>query len=161
MSASPDDTLSPALDQLLAVAESRLRELEPVVAEVSRLQAIVAVLKQPTPPANAHQIAALLSTEGVVSATEIVPASGRRARRGTQPGRDGRAPQGANKTLIMEAVRRHPGIRTSAVTEMTGLKRTVVSATVNRLKHQGELTTIDGGLHAVVPGGPTTASAVA
>jgi hypothetical protein len=74
----------------------------------------------------------------------------RRSRRGTKPGR-GRAPQGANKQRIIEAVMQDPGVTATEIAERTGVKRTVVSATINRLKRNGELEPLGQGVR--VPSG--------
>jgi predicted transcriptional regulator of viral defense system len=79
--------------------------------------------------------------------TAAAPEPAFKGRRGTRPGRDGRAPQGSNKQRIMALVAERPGIKAREITEITGLKRSVVNATVSRLKRQGELNAVDGGLH--------------
>ncbi len=146
MPETPDDTTpSPAIDQLLTVAESRLRELEPIAAEIAQLQNVIAVLKGAGTLSEVPNLAALLGTD----AADVQAPPLRRGRRGTKRGRDGRAPQGANKQLIIETVMAHPGIRPVAIAELTGLKRTIVSSTVNRLKRQGELETRGDGLRVV------------
>jgi len=70
----------------------------------------------------------------------------RRGRRGTKRGRDGRAPQGANKQLIMGTILERPGITAPEISEITGIKRTIVAATINRLKRGGELEPYDEGV---------------
>src|ERR1700754_258394 len=82
-------------------------------------------------------MSALLAQVGLGAGTVRGPI--RRSRRGTKPGRDGRAPQGANKQRIIEAVLEDPGVTATEIAECSGVKRTVVSATLNRLKRNGEL----------------------
>jgi DNA-binding MarR family transcriptional regulator len=79
---------------------------------------------------------------GVALGPNAQPA-GRRHRNGTDPGSDGRAPQGSNARLIVETVRSDPGVTPSEIAERTGLKRTIVSATIQRLKEKGELESAD------------------
>jgi hypothetical protein len=141
--------LSPAADKIRQTVEERIRELEPLIAELERLEGILALLdEQPhAAPTLAHHnlpnVGALL-TGGEAPAPPPIALSQpqpllRRGRRGTKPGRDGRAPQGANKQAIIAAILERPGITAPEIAERSGLKRTVVSATINRLKHSGEL----------------------
>jgi hypothetical protein len=149
--------VSPAVEQIRQTVEARIRELEPMIAELEQLEGILSLLdEQPhgSPSlANHHlpNIAALLAGERPAAppapAPAALPAAAgappqpllRRGRRGTKPGRDGRAPQGANKQIIIAAILERPGITAPEIAERSGLKRTVVSATINRLKRTGEL----------------------
>ena len=70
----------------------------------------------------------------------------RRGRRGTKRGRDGRAPQGANKQLILQTILERPGISAPEIAELTNIKRTIVAATINRLKRGGELEAFGDGV---------------
>src|SRR5262249_32958725 len=63
-----------------------------------------------------------------------------------------RAPQGANKQRIIEAVLSDPGITATEIAERTGVKRTVVSATINRLKRNGELEPVGQGVRVPLAG---------
>jgi CRP-like cAMP-binding protein len=147
--------MSPAVEQVRRTVEERIRELRPVIDELEQLQGILSLLEgeevtrkdEDTP---SEGLAALLAQAGI----ETDPASRqpiRRSRRGTKPGRDGRAPQGANKQLIIEAVMQDPGVTATEIAERTGVKRTVVSATINRLKRNGELEPLGQGVR--VPSG--------
>jgi hypothetical protein len=147
--------MSPAVEQIRRTVEERIRELRPVIDELEQLQGILALLEgedvtrngEGTPSAG---LAALLAQAGI----DPDPASRqpiRRSRRGTKPGRDGRAPQGANKQIIIEAVMQDPGVTATEIAERTGVKRTVVSATINRLKRNGELEPLGQGVR--VPSG--------
>ena len=137
--------MSPAVDQIRRTVEERIRELGPVISELEQLQSILSLLEgrnegpvRPGPEGSSTDIATLLSQVGLDPAT-VRPQPIRRSRRGTKPGRDGRAPQGANKQRIIEAVVEDPGVTATEIAERTGVKRTVVSATINRLKRNGEL----------------------
>lgn len=131
------DQMSPAVEQIRRTVEDRIRELRPVIDEWEQLQGILSLLEGEAgadSPASSEDVSHLLARAGLANHQPI-----RRSRRGTQPGRDGRAPQGANKQRIIEAVLADPGITSTEISEQTGVKRTVVSATVNRLKRNGEL----------------------
>ena len=135
---------SPVVDQIQQTVDARLRELQPLVVEFNNLQRLKGVLvsiesstnldELPDLPlllAQVHEHSAVAESEGTASI--------RRSRRGTKPGRDGRAPQGANKQLILKAILARPGTTAPQIARATGLKRTVVAATINRLKRKGEL----------------------
>ena len=147
--------MSPAVEQIRKTVEERIRELRPVIDELEQLQGILSLLEgeevtrgaDGTPPDG---LAALLAQAGIdADANSRQPI--RRSRRGTKPGRDGRAPQGANKQMIIEAVLQDPGVTATEIAERTGVKRTVVSATINRLKRNGELEPLGQGVR--VPSG--------
>jgi CRP-like cAMP-binding protein len=133
--------MTPAVEQIRRTVEDRIRELRPVIDELERLQGILTLLEDKEPAVAVKEgrvasedVATLLSHLDLETQPPI-----RRSRRGTKPGRDGRAPQGANKQLIIETVFADPGVTATEIAERTGLKRTVVSATINRLKRNGEL----------------------
>jgi len=128
--------MSRAVEQIRQTVESRIRELQPVISELEQLRAILNLIDGDG-ASGSDELAELLARAGIGSPTPQPLL--RRGRRGTKPGRDGRAPQGANKRRIIETVLEHPGITAPEIAERTGLKRTVVSATINRLKHAGEL----------------------
>ena len=121
--------MSPAVEQIRSTVEARIRELRPAIAEFEQLQGILTLLDTPGAEIPSSALTGSAPAEPLL----------RRGRRGTKPGRDGRAPQGANKQKIIKAVLASPGISAPEIAEKTGLKRTVVSATINRLKHSGEL----------------------
>jgi hypothetical protein len=150
--------LSPAVEQIRKTVEARIRELKPVISELEQLQAILSLID--AGGGDREDLSALLSRAGV-GAPAPQPLV-RRGRRGTKPGRDGRAPQGANKRLIIETVLEHPGITAPEIAERTDLKRTVVSATINRLKHRGELEAYEEGVRVpLVPAAATEPIAAA
>jgi winged helix-turn-helix DNA-binding protein len=132
-----------AIEEIRRTVEDRLRELGPVISELEQLQRILALIEGAEAPAKGNTTAdsldmsALLAQVGLGKMQMRQPV--RRSRRGTKPGRDGRAPQGANKQRIIEAVLEDPGVTATEIAERTGVKRTVVSATINRLKRNGEL----------------------
>jgi Fic family protein len=147
--------MSPAVEQIRRTVEERIRELRPVIDELEQLQGILSLLEgedtarndEGTPSAG---LAALLAQAGIdTDSASRQPI--RRSRRGTKPGRDGRAPQGANKQRIIETVMQDPGVTATEISERTGVKRTVVSATINRLKRNGELEPLGQGVR--VPSG--------
>jgi DNA invertase Pin-like site-specific DNA recombinase len=147
--------MSATQEQIRKTVEGRLRELRPLIEELQQLQAILDMLDGDEAPESASggasaPLAALLAQAGL----DADPSSRqpiRRSRRGTKPGRDGRAPQGANKQRIIEAVMQDPGVTATEIAERTGVKRTVVSATINRLKRNGELEPLGQGVR--VPSG--------
>jgi predicted HTH transcriptional regulator len=151
--------MSPAVEQIRKTVEERIRELRPVIDELEQLQGILSLLEgeeviRGTAP---DSLTALLARAGIdADATSRQPI--RRSRRGTKPGRDGRAPQGANKQRIIEAVLQDPGVTATEIAERTGVKRTVVSATINRLKRNGELEPLGQGVR--VPSGRRLAALV-
>lgn len=132
--------MSLAVEQIRQTVEARIRELGPVISELEQLQNILALLESgdASKEMTAKDLSTLLNQIDVGGGTPTTPPI-RRSRRGTKPGRDGRAPQGANKQRIIEVVMRDPGVTATEIAERTGVKRTVVSATLNRLKRSGEL----------------------
>jgi Winged helix-turn-helix DNA-binding len=154
--------VSPAVDHIRQTVEARIRELRPVIAELEQLEGILALLDESAAVHQLPNISALLAgAPGLAAAPSGPPAAIepliRRGRRGTKPGRDGRAPQGANKQLIIATILQRPGISAPEIAQLTGLKRTVVSATINRLKRGGELEPHGGGVR--VPLAPPSAVA--
>ncbi len=147
--------MATAAEQIRKTVEARLRELRPVIEELEQLQNILSVLEgeeaaREGAGGDSARLRALLQQAGMD--TDGAPAQPiRRSRRGTKPGRDGRAPQGANKQRIIEAVIQDPGVTATEISERTGVKRTVVSATINRLKRNGELEPLGQGVR--VPSG--------
>lgn len=148
--------MGPAVAQIRKTVEARMRELGPAVTEFEQLQGILSLLESGevssangrVPPAS-EQVSELLA-QARAKAPEAAPPTIRRSRRGTKPGRDGRAPQGANKQRIMETALADPGVTATEISERTGVKRTVVSATINRLKRSGELEAFGRGVR--IPG---------
>jgi Winged helix-turn-helix DNA-binding len=143
---------SPAVEEIRGQVEDRIRELRPVIDELEQLQGILSLLEGEDRIGKGARddetaLSALLSKVDIEGAQRPI----RRSRRGTNPGRDGRAPQGANKQRILEAVMQDPGVTATEIAERTGVKRTVVSATINRLKRKGELEPLGQGVR--VPSG--------
>jgi hypothetical protein len=116
--------VSPTVDEIRRTAEARLRELAPVLAEAEQLRLLLAAIDTPA-PAGAPAPPRL-------SAVQPLHPTARRQR-------DGRAPQGANKQLILDIVAHQPGVAAPEIAAATGLKRTVVASTISRLKRIGEL----------------------
>ncbi len=146
--------MSPAVEQIRKTVEGRIRELRPVIDELEQLQGILSLLEGDDVTRNGEGTPASLTALLAQAGIDTDPSSRqpiRRSRRGTKPGRDGRAPQGANKQRIIEAVLEDPGVTATEISERTGVKRTVVSATINRLKRNGELEALGQGVR--VPSG--------
>lgn len=147
--------MSDAVAQIRRTVEERIRELSPVIRELEQLQGILALIDGEGATgdgsgADSEHLRTLLAQAGIdTDSASRQPI--RRSRRGTKPGRDGRAPQGANKQRIIEAVMQDPGVTATEISERTGVKRTVVSATINRLKRNGELEPLGQGVR--VPSG--------
>ena len=145
--------MSPAVEEIRRQVEERIRELRPVIDELEQLQGILSLLEgddintQDGVSGGTAALSALLGQVGIEGSRQPI----RRSRRGTKPGRDGRAPQGANKQRILETVLQDPGVTATEISERTGVKRTVVSATINRLKRNGELEPLGQGVR--VPSG--------
>jgi CRP-like cAMP-binding protein len=144
--------MSSAVEEIRRQVEDRIRELRPVIDELEQLQRILALLEgdgaaQEVASGDTAALTALLGEVGIEGSEQPI----RRSRRGTKPGRDGRAPQGANKQRILETVMQDPGVTATEIAERTGVKRTVVSATINRLKRNGELEPLGQGVR--VPSG--------
>jgi len=141
---------SPTVEQIRGTVEERIRELRPLIEELQQLQAILSLLDRAehVGEGDTDALRGLLAQAGIDAASRQPI---RRSRRGTKPGRDGRAPQGANKQRIIEAVMDDPGVTATEIAERTGVKRTVVSATINRLKRNGELEPLGQGVR--VPSG--------
>lgn len=147
--------MSPTVEQIRKTVERRIGELRPLIEELETLRAILSLLDgaegdRAGPVADDDDLGSLLARAGIDSDTPARQPI-RRARRGTKPGRDGRAPQGANKQRIIEAAMQDPGVTATEIAERTGVKRTVVSATINRLKRNGELEPLGRGVR--VPSG--------
>ena len=122
----PHEVMSPTVDEIRRTAEARLRELQPLLVEAQQLQHLLTALDEsPHPRLTA------------------VPA---RRLGGASAPAGGRAPQGANKQLILDIVERKPGVAAPEIAAMTGLKRTVVASTISRLKRVGELEAEGGGV---------------
>jgi len=164
MPARPSDPppASPVVAQIRGTVEARIRELQPYMTELERLQELLAALDAPD-AGSGDQLAALAQLAATpaaptpaASTDELQPLL-RRGRRGTKPGRDGRAPQGANKQKIMSAILTRPGVTPVEVAEMTGLKRPVVAATMNRLRRGGELEAYGDGVRIPLVADPAGA----
>jgi hypothetical protein len=142
-------------EQIRAAVQARLRELQPLLAELEQLQSVLAVLDghnaggRTNGELDAHELSRLLRRGGLSSLAGTPAGVGparRPGRLGSKPGRDGRAPQGANKQRILATIAEHPGITAPQVARLTGLGRPLVASTISRLKRTGELLPHDGGV---------------
>jgi Winged helix-turn-helix DNA-binding len=124
--------------QIRSAVEARMRELQPVVAELEQLRGVLAMLDEPGEERQPSISTILRSIERTERPGNVTPI--RRAERlGSKRGIDGRAPQGANKQQILAVIAKHPGIAAPQIAQLTGLKRPLVASTVSRLKRTGEL----------------------
>jgi hypothetical protein len=150
---------SPAVERIREEIDARLNELQPVLAEIHQLTSLRAVLDQPTSPEELARFAALLSSSPP-AAPELTAGGSQpdntlvhqrpRGKRGTPH----RAPAGHNKRRILEIVRERPGVTSTTIAEELKIRRSVVFATITRLKRSGELETYRRGLRV-----PATADA--
>jgi hypothetical protein len=148
---APNTDASSVLAQIRETIEARLTELEPVAMELERLRRlreVVETLEASGQDTVTPDLTALLghASAGGDAVGALPRPMVRRGRRGTKRGRDGRAPQGANKQLIIQTILERPGITAPEIAELTGIKRTIVAATINRLKRGGELEPFDEGV---------------
>lgn len=130
--------MGPTAEEIHRAVAQRMLELKPAIDECERLQEVLELLEGEEDAAariaELPEISTLLARGNRVDAAPI-----RRIRKGAKRGRDGRAPQGANKHRIIESVLDDPGVTATEIAERTGIKRTVVSATITRLKRAGQL----------------------
>lgn len=143
-------------DQIRSAVEARLHELRPVLTELEQLQSVLAVLDDPDSRRQLDLGAAVLGDLERAGSGSGAPASVtpllRASRRGNKRGRDGRAPQGANKQRILSVIAENPGIAAPRIAALTGLKRPLVASTISRLKRRGEL--LEHGDGVCLPGAP-------
>src|ERR1700722_16741243 len=127
--------------QIRSAVEARLQELRPVLSELEQLQSVLAVLDDPNADRKLPRASAALNDLELarLGASANVTPLLRQSRHGSKRGRDGRAPQGANKQSILAVVAEHPGIAAPEIATLTGLKRPLVASTISRLKRRGEL----------------------
>jgi hypothetical protein len=122
------------LEEIRRTAEERLHQIEPLLEEAQRLRDVLEVLNR--------RSAAASESEPVGEGTRrTAPRSSRLG--SSRPEGSGsserRAAKGSNKRAIMELVASMPGITAAEISDLTGMKRTVVASTVSRLKRYGEL----------------------
>ncbi|MCL2768804.1 MAG: winged helix-turn-helix domain-containing protein [Solirubrobacterales bacterium] len=132
---------APVAEQVRSTLEARLRELEPAAAEFEQLRRVLAAFDDPPRFGAAVRTTAATHApdtagDGGSASVTTLPVT---VRRGSKRGRDGRAPQGANKQRILAVIAEHPGIAPSQVAALTGLRRPLVASTISRLKRAGEL----------------------
>jgi hypothetical protein len=133
--------MSPSVEEIRRAAESRMRELTPVLKEIAQLQKILEVTKDGAPDSNGT------GGDTAVDLPEFAVEDGvLKPRRGP----DGRAVRGSNKTVILEVVRANPGIAAPEIAALTDLKREVISATIYRLKKQGAVVDYGKGVRIAV-----------
>jgi hypothetical protein len=119
------DTPPPSVDTIRREAEARLRELEPVLEEAEKLRGVLAVI-------DGAAAGAGVGGGGARSPVGTGSSAGRRPHGRTTA-------SGANKQRILAVIAAHPGITPREIALHTGIKRSVVASTVNRLKRRGEV----------------------
>ncbi|HXC46487.1 MAG TPA: helix-turn-helix domain-containing protein [Solirubrobacteraceae bacterium] len=137
-------------EQIRSVVEARLHQLQPVLSELEQLQKVLAILDDPNVDQRLPHASLALSDVGLGTSTSVTQLP-RLDRRGSKRGRDGRAPQGANKQSILAVVAEHPGIAAPRIAALTGLKRSLVASTISRLKRRGELVAEGDGVRLPEP----------
>jgi hypothetical protein len=113
----PEDLLS----RIRSEIDERLTELRPLVEEIPRLEVALAALRRGGSQGDSPP---------------------RRARRRTQPNRVGpkRAPRGANRKALLEAVERRPGASAAELASVTGIKLATARTTLSSLVKGGAVT---------------------
>jgi hypothetical protein len=125
------DTPPPSVDTIRREAEARLRELEPVLEEAEKLRGVLAVIDGAGAGAGAGAGGGV-GGGGARSPVGTGSSAGRRPHGRTTA-------SGANKQRILAVIAAHPGITPREIALHTGIKRSVVASTVNRLKRRGEV----------------------
>ena len=116
------------LEEIRRTAERRLRQIEPLLEEADRLRHVLdaiegrSTVRQVPPRADEAR-----GANGILNAANAAKSKA------------SRAAKGSNKRVILELVGQRPGIAVAEISELTGVKRTVVASTVSRLKRYGEL----------------------
>jgi hypothetical protein len=145
MAEQSEATPRAVVDEIRRAARARLEELRPLVAEVEQLESVIAALDAAD---EAERTPSTSPRPRSRPSGERVPRPAR-ARRSPARGRDGRAPQGSNKQLILATIAEHPRSAAPEIAQITGIKRTIVASTMSRLKRTGELVEHDSGLRVV------------
>ena len=115
------------LDQIRMDMQARLSELRPLVEEHARLRTALDALDG--------------LQAGVLGSSDVGPAraSGPRARR-TGPAKPReRAPRGANRQAVLEAVRDRPGASSAELAAVSGVERNALYGVLRRLVKDGEV----------------------
>jgi hypothetical protein len=107
------------VEQIRSTVEGRLRELQPMIEELERLQRILALLDDEaafrgTADGASARLRALLAQVDI-NADGIPRQPIRRSRRGTKPGRDGRAPRSSLGKKYARVVRESVKFRARVV----------------------------------------------
>jgi hypothetical protein len=156
------------LEEIRRTAERRLHQIEPLLEEAERLRDVLEVLGARSTRGSelatgSHDDAARRVGEPAGPSRGSGGSTGSgtperldRARDGARSG--ARAAKGSNKRTILALVGDRPGITAAQISEMTGMKRTVVASTVSRLKRHGELLEHNGGGVCLPPAGPVPSS---
>ena len=118
----PEDVLN----RIRSEIDERLAELRPAVEEIPRLEAALAALRD----------------QGSRS-REATPK--RRAPSGPTGVRSNRAPRGANRQSLVDAVSRRPGASAAELAKVTDIKLATVRTTLSTLVKTGEMTRDDVG----------------
>lgn len=150
------------LDEIRRTAERRLHQIEPLLEEAERLRDVLEVLERRGVSAKAEGSAVSTALQHQQQNGRRRPGSpqGSATRSGGRGRASGgnRAAKGANKRAILQLVAEQPGITAAEISELTGMKRTVVASTVSRLKRYGELLDHESGGVCVPSSMPTVHS---
>lgn len=124
------------LEEIRRTAERRLRQIEPLLVEADRLRDVLEAIEGRSAAPRSAGAPAPRPSGVRIAATSTVA----------------RAAKGSNKRRILALVGDRPGITVAEISELTGVKRTVVASTVSRLKRYGELREHEqGGLRLAQP----------
>ncbi|HXC45178.1 MAG TPA: hypothetical protein VNU24_01125 [Solirubrobacteraceae bacterium] len=133
------------LEEIRRTAERRLHQIEPLIEEAERLRDVLEVLARRSVGPGHGTLASAGNPMAAERARKPAPIQRVRGgnaartatrRRGTSTER---AAKGSNKRAILALAADKPGITASQISQLTGMKRTVVASTVSRLKRYGEL----------------------
>jgi hypothetical protein len=141
--------VSDLLERVRAQTRERLQELRPAVDEYERLHAALAVLdgltprrreRSPAAPAISPDRSGDARDGGSPAASPPGGSSRDGSSRGSRDGgRRARAPRGANRAAVLEAVRERPGASAGELAAAAGISRPIVYTLLNRLTERGEL----------------------
>ncbi len=145
--------MSPSVEEIRRAAETRMRELTPVLEEIAQLQKILKVTEQGGGGLDDDLLAEANgngSHEGNGSSAHTPGFAVEDGLLKPRRGPDGRAIRGSNKSVILEVIRANPGIAAPEISALTDLKREVISATIYRLRKQGAVADYGKGVRIAV-----------
>jgi hypothetical protein len=122
------------LDQIRTDLDMRLRELRPFVEEHERLETALRALGGVESDASGGVSAG--STGGGLARVRR-----RKARRTGPANRRERAPRGANRQAVLQAVSERPGATSAEIAAVSGVERNTLYGVLRRLLQEGEVCT--------------------